>query len=188
MLIAGDIYDNGNPPAKAEKMFYSTLKNITSSGKTAVLVVAGNHDNPERLVAASPLAYEHGVILLGEPKSIARQGVFGEFNTDHNHDFEILESGEGYLELSIRGEKAVVITLPYPSEKRLNEVLSTELDDKERQKSYSDRIGELFENLALKYRDDTINLVISHLYVMGGEESAVREKYTTRGKSFGFAI
>ncbi len=171
VLIAGDIYDNGNPPAKAEKMFYSTLKDITSGGKTAVLVVAGNHDNPERLVAASPLAYEHGVILLGEPKSIARQGVFGEFNTDHKYDFEIIESGEGYLELSIRGEKAVIITLPYPSEKRLNEVLSTELNDDDRQKSYSDRIGELFEKLSVKYRDDTVNLAVSHLYVMGGEES-----------------
>ncbi|MBU3073666.1 exonuclease SbcCD subunit D [Clostridium estertheticum] len=171
VLIAGDIYDNGNPPAKAEKMFYSTISDITSSGKTAVLVIAGNHDNPERLVAAGSLAYEHGVILLGEPKSIARQGVFGEYNTDDNYDFEIIESGEGYVELSIRGEKAVIITLPYPSEKRLNEVLTTELNDEDRQKSYSDRIGELFDDLSLKYRDDTINLVISHLYVMGGEES-----------------
>jgi len=171
VIIAGDIYDNGNPPARAEKMFYSTLKDITSGGKTAVLVVAGNHDNPERLVAASPLAYEHGVILLGEPKSIARQGVFGEFNSEDKYDFEIVESGEGYLELSIRDEKAVIITLPYPSEKRLNEVLSIGISDEERQKSYTTRIGELFEKLSAKYRDDTINLAVSHLYVMGGEES-----------------
>jgi len=171
VLIAGDIYDNGNPPARAEKMFYSTLNEITKSGKTAVLVIAGNHDNPERLVAASSLAYEHGVVLLGEPKSIAREGVFGEFNTDNKCDFEILVSGEGYLEVSIRGEKAVIITLPYPSEKRLNEVLSTGLGDAERQKSYSDRIGELLLKLSEKYRDDSINLVVSHLYAMGGEES-----------------
>ena len=171
VLIAGDIYDNGNPPARAEKMFYNTLKNITSSGKTAVLVVAGNHDNPERLAAASPLAYEHGVILLGEPKSIARKGHFGDFNFNNKGDFEIIESGEGFLELSIRGEKAVIITLPYPSEKRLNEVLSAEINDEDRQKSYSDRIGELFAELATKYREDTVNLVVSHLYAMGGEES-----------------
>ncbi|MBU3126838.1 exonuclease SbcCD subunit D [Clostridium tagluense] len=171
VLIAGDIYDNGNPPAKAEAMFYSTLKRITSSGKTAVLVVAGNHDNPERLVAASPLAYKHGVILLGEPKSIAREGVFGEVNFEMEHDFEIIESDEGYLELRIRGEKAVIITLPYPSEKRLNEVLSMGLTDEDRQKSYSDRIGQLFEKLSTKYREDTVNLAVSHLYVMGGEES-----------------
>ena len=171
VLIAGDIYDNGNPPARAEKMFYSALRSITRSGKTAVLVVAGNHDNPDRLVAASPLAYAHGIILLGEPKSVARIGNFGEFGTDSKCDFDILESGEGYLELSIRGEKAVIITLPYPSEKRLNEVLTMEINDEDRQKSYSDRIGELFESLSSKYRDDTINLAVSHLYAMGGEES-----------------
>ncbi|MGV8983076.1 exonuclease SbcCD subunit D [Clostridium sp.] len=171
VIIAGDIYDNGNPPAKAESMFYKTLKNITKGGKTAVLVIAGNHDNPERLVAASPLAYKHGVILLGEPKSIARQGSFGEEGPENKCEFEIIESGEGYIELSIRGERAVIITLPYPSEKRLNEVLSEGLDDEERQKSYSDRIGQLFEKLSTKYRDDTINLVVSHLYVVGGEES-----------------
>jgi len=171
VIIAGDIYDNGNPPAKAETMFYNTLNNITKSGKTAVLVVAGNHDNPERLVAASPLAYKHGVILLGQPKSIARQGSFGEESLENKCEFEIIESGEGYLELSIRGERAVIITLPYPSEKRLNEVLSDGLDDEDRQKSYSDRIGQLFEKLSTKYREDTINLAVSHLYAMGGEES-----------------
>lgn len=171
VIIAGDIYDNGNPPAKAESMFYKTLNNITKGGKTAVLVIAGNHDNPERLVAASPLSYKHGVILLGEPKSIARQGSFGEEGPDNKCEFEIIESGEGYIELSIRGERAVIITLPYPSEKRLNEVLSESLDDEDRQKSYSDRIGKLFEKLSTKYRDDTINLAVSHLYVMGGEES-----------------
>ena len=171
VLIAGDIYDNGNPPAKAEAMFYNTLKNITSSGKTAVLVVAGNHDNPDRLVAASPLAYQHGVILLGEPKSIARKGSFGDFSTENKGDFEIIESSEGYLELSIRGERAVIITLPYPSEKRLNEVIYEELSDEHRQKSYSDRVGELVGKLSTKYREDTVNLAVSHLYVMGGEES-----------------
>ena len=171
VIIAGDIYDNGNPPAKAEAMFYNTLKKITKGGKTAILVVAGNHDNPERLVAASPLAYRHGVILLGEPKSAAREGIFGEYNSDSKYDFEIIESGEGYLELSIRGEAAVIITLPYPSEKRLNEVLSIGIDDEERQKSYSDRIGQLFETLSSKYREDTVNLAVSHLYAMGGEES-----------------
>jgi exonuclease SbcD len=189
VLIAGDIYDNGNPPARAEKMFYSTLKSITSSGKTAVLVIAGNHDNPERLAAASPLAYEHGVILLGEPKSIARKGAFGEFNfknefnLENQSQFEIIQSGEGFLELSIRGEKAVIITLPYPSEKRLNEVLGEALNDEDRQKSYSDRIGEFFADLSTKYREDTVNLVVSHLYAMGTEESG-SERSIQLGGSF----
>lgn len=163
VIISGDIYDNSNPPARAERMFYSALKEICNNGKRLVLVIAGNHDNPERLAAASPLAYEQGVILLGRPKSSSEIGKCGEH--------EILDSGEGFVELDIKGEKAVIITLPYPSEKRLNEVLSESIEEEDRQKSYSARVGELFSSLSEKYREDTINLAVSHLFILGGKES-----------------
>lgn len=163
VIIAGDIYDNGNPPAKAEKLFYSTLKKLSNNGQRVILVIAGNHDNPEGLSAASPLAYEHGVIILGTPKNTAEAGKY--------KGFEIIESGEGYIELDINGERTVIITLPYPSEKRLNEIFTQELDEEIRQKSYSERIGEIFKNLSLKYREDTINLAVSHIFILGGETS-----------------
>lgn len=155
-------------------LFYSTLKRL-SSGERVILVIAGNHDNPERLSAASPLAYEHGVILLGTPKSIVHKGDFGKF--------KILDSGEGYLEIEIKGEKAVVIALPYPSEKRLNEIFTEEMEEGKRQKSYSERIGEIFKRLSEKYRDDTINIAVSHIFVAGGEEAG-SERPIQLGGSF----
>lgn len=163
VIIAGDIYDNGNPPARAEKLFYNALKRISKGGERAVLVIAGNHDNPERLVAASPLAYEHGVVMLGTPKSVVEKGRYGSF--------EVVDCGEGYIELEIKGERAVIITLPYPSEKRLAEIFIEESEDESRRNSYSEKIGELFEKLSDKYRKDTINLAVSHLFVVGGETS-----------------
>lgn len=163
VIIAGDIYDNGNPPARAEKLFYNALKRISKGGERAVLVIAGNHDNPERLVAASPLAYEHGVVMLGTPKSVVEKGRYGSF--------EVVDCGEGYIELDIKGERAVIITLPYPSEKRLAEIFIEESEDESRRNSYSEKIGELFEKLSDKYRGDTINLAVSHLFVVGGETS-----------------
>ena len=33
LVIAGDVYDNSNPPARAEKMFYDTLKKLSKMGK-----------------------------------------------------------------------------------------------------------------------------------------------------------
>lgn len=163
VIISGDIYDNSNPPARAERMFYGALKEICNNGKRLVLVIAGNHDNPERLAAASPLAYDQGVILLGRPKSSSEMGKCGEH--------KILDSGEGFVEIDVKGEKAVIITLPYPSEKRLNEILSESIEEEDRQKSYSARVGELFSSLSEKYREDTINLAVSHLFILGGEES-----------------
>lgn len=164
IIIAGDVYDTSNPPARAEKMFYDTLKKLSRNGERVTLVIAGNHDNPERLVAAGPLAMEHGIIMVGTPKTVVQPGQYG------NH--KVVASGEGYIELAIRGERAVVLTVPYPSEKRLNEVLYDDMDsDEERLKSYSDRINQLFTTLEKNYRDDTINLVVSHLFAMGSEES-----------------
>lgn len=164
VIIAGDVYDSSNPPAKAEKMFYDTLKKLSSNGERLTLVISGNHDNPDRLVAAGPLAREHGIIMVGTPKSIVDKGEYGL-----NY---IIDSGEGYVEIEVKGERAVILTLPYPSEKRLNEVLYNSMDDDDlKAKSYSERIFSLFNSLKSKFREDTINLVVSHLFAMGSVES-----------------
>ena len=164
VIIAGDIYDSSNPPAIAEKMFYDTLKKISDNGKRLILIIAGNHDNPERLVASAPLAREHGIIMVGTLKTIIDTGNYGRH--------KIINSGEGFIEIEINGEKAVILAVPYLSEKRLNEVLYKDMDsDEERIKSYSDRVFSLFDSLKDNYREDTINLLVSHLYAMGSEES-----------------
>lgn len=176
IVIAGDVYDSPNPPARAEKMFYDTLKKLSSRGERLTLIIAGNHDNPERLVAAGPLARDHGIIMVGTPKTVVAGGVYG------NH--KVISSGEGFVEVEIRGEKAVILTLPYPSEKRLNEVLYGAMDEEEeRLKSYGDRMKMLFDNLSEKFRDDTINIVVSHLFAMGSEEAG-SERSIQLGGSF----
>ena len=164
IMIAGDVYDNPNPPARAEKMFYDTLKRLSGNGERLTLVISGNHDNPDRLVAAGPLACEHGIIMVGTPKSVVPCGEYGKN--------KILASGEGFIEIEMKNEKAVILTVPYPSEKRLNEVIYNGMDDEEdKAKSYSDRIFSLFDDLKRHYREDTINLATSHLFAMGSEES-----------------
>lgn len=163
VIIAGDIYDSSNPPARAEKLFYRTLKMISNDNRTATLVISGNHDNPDRLVAATPLAMEHGIIMVGTPKTVVPIGSYGCCN--------IIESGEGYIEVEINHEKAVIITVPYPSEKRLNEVIYKDMEeDEEKAVSYSDKIFSLFNELKKYFREDTINIVVSHLFTMGSEE------------------
>ena len=69
VLVAGDIYDTYNPSDAAEELFYDAIDRLNDKGKRAVVVIAGNHDNPERLCAASPLAYKNGIILLAYPGS-----------------------------------------------------------------------------------------------------------------------
>lgn len=163
IIIAGDIYDTSNPPAKAEKLFYESMKALTDDGERIVLVIAGNHDSPERLMSSRPLATEQGIILLGKPKDKVEIEKVG------NH--EILDSGEGFLEISINGEKAVILTLPYPSEQRLEEVFTRGEDEEDDRISYSQKVGDILKEGANKFRSDTINLATSHLFVLGGSST-----------------
>lgn len=70
IIIARDIYDNYNPSAMAEQLFYDTLKQLSRNGDCMTVVIAGNHDNPERLVASGPLARDHGIVMAGTPNSV----------------------------------------------------------------------------------------------------------------------
>jgi exonuclease SbcD len=176
ILIAGDVYDSSNPPARAEKMFYDTLKRLSGNGERLTLVISGNHDNPDRLVAAGPLAREHGIIMVGTPKTVVPCGEYGKN--------KVLDSGEGFIEIEMKSEKAVILAVPYPSEKRLNEVIYNGMEDEEdKAKSYSDRIFSLFDTLKGHYRKETINLATSHLFAMGSEESG-SERSIQLGGSF----
>ena len=163
VIIAGDVYDTSNPPAGAETLFYKTVCKLAKGGKRCVLVIAGNHDNPERLSAVTPLASEQGIIILGYPLSKAVERKY--------EGFEIVEAKEGCLKLNINDEKATIITLPYPSEKRLNYVIKDAEGDEELQRSYSSKVGEIFRKLEENFEDDSINIAVSHLYVAGGDPS-----------------
>ena len=163
VIIAGDIYDTSNPPAGAETLFYKTVCKLANDGKRCVLVIAGNHDNPERLSAVTPLATEQGIIILGYPLSKAIERKY--------KGFEIVEAKEGCLKININGEKATIITLPYPSEKRLNDAIKNVESDEELQRSYSSKVGDIFRQLEENFEDDSINIAVSHLYVAGGDPS-----------------
>jgi DNA repair protein SbcD/Mre11 len=167
ILIAGDVFDTYNPSADAEKLFFDAVERLSDNGKRAVVTIAGNHDSPERIQAANPLAVKHGISLLGYP---------GEQLPIHETPFggvQRISSGPGWLELIVPGceEKALVYALPYPSESRLNEVLTEDLDERMQQIAYSERVGRLFAEGDRVFRPDTVNLVMAHLFAFGGVES-----------------
>ena len=167
VLIAGDIYDKYNPSAASEELFYEAMDRLNNKGKRAVVVIAGNHDNPDRLCAASPLSYKNGIILLGYPGSDA-----GQYQIK-NENIKLIESGPGWLELKLSSlpYNVVIITLPYPSEARLEELLSVDNDESSMQKAYTDKIAGIISSLSTKYREDTVNLLMAHLFLKGGKES-----------------
>ncbi len=162
VIIAGDIYDTSNPPAAAEKLFYKTACRLADNGNRCVVVISGNHDSPERLSAITPLAEEMGILVFGYPLSKTNKAKY--------KGFEITEALEGCTKFDFNGEKVTLITLPYPSEKRLNEVIKGDTD-REQQISYSKKVGDLFRKLEQNFEDDSVNIAVSHLFVVGGEST-----------------
>ncbi|MWV45293.1 exonuclease subunit SbcD [Paenibacillus sp. HJL G12] len=146
IMMAGDVYDSVNPPAVAEQLFYEACARLTENGRPLV-VISGNHDQPERVASVSPLVARQGITLIGLP--IAEAVTVGTSRT---------------------GEIAKIAALPYPSESRLNELLSAEGKEDELRKAYSARVGMLMGKLAREFSPKTVNLAMSHIYVLGGLE------------------
>lgn len=163
IIIAGDIYDNYNPSAMAEQLFYDTLKQLSRNGDCMTVVIAGNHDNPDRLTASGPLARNHGIVMAGTPNSVITPGMYGKH--------EITESDAGYFHAIINKEEVDMLLVPFPSEKRLNEVYLNETDDEvTKAVSYGDKIASLFSSLETHFHENSIHLIASHLFVMDSIE------------------
>ncbi|SDH55452.1 metallophosphoesterase family protein [Desulfosporosinus hippei] len=174
ILIAGDIFDTVNPPAAAEELFYEALNRLSAGGRRGIVAIAGNHDNPERLCAASPLAVRQGITLYGLPKEVLLPSprMFTQLNPGEGSIVRRAAAGQGWMELAIPNcPPTIVAMLPYPSESRLNEVLSESLDEKILREEYSKRVQQLFTTFAQHFRPDAVNLGISHLFARGGVES-----------------
>lgn len=168
ILIAGDVFDTSNPSAAAEQLFYEGIYELSAGGRRGVVVIAGNHDNPERIKASDPLAEQLGITLWGLPKDLP---LVSGLTSDRVKRVAV---GLGWLELAVPGcdHSAVVVALPYPSEQRLKELLTDQLQQEmELQKSFSQRVGAFFAHAAQHYRPDTVNLCVSHLFVAGGMTS-----------------
>ncbi len=162
ILICGDIFDSTNPSAEAEKLFFRAINHLSRNGERIICLISGNHDSSSRLIAPSPLT--------------ARQGIFimdGTIEADEHliKEGRVIKWGTGYIEFDIKGERVVLLALPYPSEARLKQIFSLGGDERERQQSYSRKVGELFTGLEQYYRDNTINIAMSHLFVAGGQTS-----------------
>ena len=127
VLVAGDVFQSPNPGAAAEELFYYAIDRLADHGRRGAVIVAGNHDSPDRLCAAAPLAGRLGITLAGLPKEEFGPATLGAGKVQR------VNGGQAWLELFVPGVDytAVIAALPYPSEGRLKELLAQSLDDQE---------------------------------------------------------
>lgn len=144
LLIAGDVFDNPNPSAPAQKIFYSFIHKVTQEHpKLRIIVTAGNHDSGARLEAPDTLLDSLGAIVRGTVKR----------NTDDTFDYQ-----RHIIPLSA---DTCCIALPYLRQ-----------GDYPTAESYSEGVRKVFldvaEDACRKYR----NIVImGHQFAIGGTVS-----------------
>lgn len=144
VVIAGDIFDVASPGPISEEIVYQALLDLAAVAP--VLMVAGNHDHPERLRAVAPLL-RLGRITVGTRIRPPEEG-----------GVEILpELGVKVALVPFIGKRGII------GVEQLLKLPSGEL-----QTEFAVRVRRIIEKLCEGMGTDTINLAIGHLMVAGG--------------------
>ncbi|MEY3311183.1 MAG: hypothetical protein RL348_516 [Bacteroidota bacterium] len=157
VLIAGDIYDQINPPVEAVYLLHQTLMKMSANGKRAIIIIAGNHDSPERIEAIEPLLFQSGIIVAGWPFSAPMCYSIPS-------GISIIASGQGFVELQLPHCKYPVRVLlgAYANTVRCTPLLSPENQD------IQGILKKLWNNTHSLYQNkEGFNLFIGHGLFIG---------------------
>lgn len=167
VIISGDLFDTFNPSSEAIELFYRTLKKLSHNGTRPIVAISGNHDSPDRIETADPLARECGIVFLGYPNSQTKP-----FKLDTG--LEVSKSDEGFVEFSIPTSNYPlrIITTPYANEFRLKQALNAE--DKEA--DLRDVLQKKWSEIADRYCNTAgVNILATHLFVSNRGEQPQAE-------------
>ncbi|WP_214411877.1 exonuclease SbcCD subunit D [Sphaerisporangium fuscum] len=142
VIVAGDLFDTSAPTPEAQSLVLNTLMALREGGRE-VVVLAGNHDNPNLLEVYRPVLGRLGVQVVGTFRRPDRGGT---------------------VRFTARtGEPVRLAVLPFLSHRyvvRAAEVLAGAAAEHNR--DYAQRIGELITALTSDFASDTVNLVTTH--------------------------
>ena len=155
LLVAGDVFDNGNPSAAAQSAYYEFLAMATDSCRHLTIVItAGNHDSASRLEAPRQLLTHHRVEVRGTIKRnwLTDSEGKGDWHIDFD-DLIVPIKGQS-------GDRAIVLAVPYLR----NDVV--------RDANYSHGVNTFLRTLTAHARElhpDTPLVMMAHMYASGAD-------------------
>lgn len=154
LLVAGDIFDNGNPSAAAQEAYYDFLARVTEAcPEMHVVITAGNHDSANRLEAPRPLLSRHKVEIRGKVRrNFVVNDDGGQWEIDYE-DMMIPMTGQD-------GREIVVLAVPFLR----TDVLPVG--------SYSQGVNALLRELTNRARAKFPNrtlVMMAHMYAKGAD-------------------
>ena len=114
VIVAGDVFDTAVPSAEAEELFYRAAVKLAKN--RPVVVIAGNHDDADRLAAPFAVAKTSGIYLIG-----------GLDNT--RIATNVMTGGFGWLRFTASGERLNLAALPFPSRSRMDKLFPGQYED-----------------------------------------------------------
>ena len=156
LLVAGDIFDNGNPSAAAQREYYGFLADATQACPPMTIVItAGNHDSSNRLEAPRPLLERYNVEIRGNVQrkwvpSGDATGASGNWLTKFKDLIIPIHSADG--------DSIVVLAVPYLR----SDVVADE--------NYSHGVNRFLQELADRARQlypGMPTVMMAHLYARG---------------------
>ncbi|HSK02223.1 MAG TPA: exonuclease SbcCD subunit D C-terminal domain-containing protein [Kofleriaceae bacterium] len=156
LVITGDVFDSGTPPASAERMWFDFLAAARRARpKMDIIAIAGNHDSPARLGAASAVLRDLGVHVIG---GLPRHGA-GALDLER-------------ILIPVAGGAGLVAAVPF-----LRPVdVAADIDD-----PLAAIYGEVMAAARERRRADQALVVLGHLYVAGADPSYLSERRVSIG-------
>ncbi|HEY0986594.1 MAG TPA: exonuclease subunit SbcD, partial [Kofleriaceae bacterium] len=156
LVITGDVFDSATPPASAERMWFEFLAAARRARPAMdIVAIAGNHDSPARLGAASSVLRELGVHVVG---GLPRRDD-GALDLDR-------------ILLPVAGGRGLVAAVPFL---RPVDVPGDEPEP------LTAIYGEVIEAARARRRPDQALIVTGHLYVAGADTQYLSERRVSIG-------
>jgi len=147
LVVAGDIYDRAVPPVEAVELLDKVLSKILLDLKIPIVMIAGNHDSPDRLGFGSALLQDKGLHIAGRFTTDIRQVILNDEYGPVNF----------YL-------------IPYAPPAVVREVLScSQVCDHDTAMQF------IMANIREHWNPKERNIVVSHGFVRGTEELEMSE-------------
>ncbi|MDX5363839.1 MAG: exonuclease SbcCD subunit D [Pseudazoarcus pumilus] len=142
VLIAGDVYDRAVPPAEAVSLLDDTLSRIVLGEGVPVVMIAGNHDSPDRLGFGARLLAAHGLTIAGR-----------------------IDAPQAGVSFDDAWGRVVVHPLPYAEPAAVRDALATDIAGHEA------AMAALLERVRAAHPAGARSVLVAHAFVAGGAES-----------------
>ncbi|MEO0725242.1 MAG: exonuclease SbcCD subunit D C-terminal domain-containing protein [Bacteroidota bacterium] len=151
LLVAGDIFDIGNPPNQSRQLYYNFLRQILKTDCRHVVITGGNHDSPAMLNAPRELLEGFNIYVLGSATD------------DIGEELLHLKNDQGELEL-------IIAAVPFLRDRDLR-VSRVGESEQSRQDRLQTGLTEHYRQLAQLAEDEPAGSVpviaMGHLYAKG---------------------